>query len=389
MLSRLNGWLHLWLGIVTGLVVFIVSITGCIYVFTDELKAICYPDRLFVTPTNHTVQPLSVMLANVQEALGNEYEISRCDIHPAPNRSWTFRALDINPDGFGHWGYFRYNFRVYVNPYTAEVIHVENTNNEFFQLVLAVHTHLLLGHKIGQPIVAYSVLIFVFLLLSGLILWWPKKWTRKALKQSFQIKWRAKFKRVNYDLHNVLGFYTLIPALVLAGTGLVFSFTWVDQSLYFLFSGGQRKVERVVPVTMPPSTTSTSSLDRALNDVLQKYPKADMVSMRVRDKPTAPYDFQIRQLKSRTYYFEWSYYDRHTGKLLSSYGTDGLNGAERIRAMNFDLHVGSFLGLPGKILAFLASLVCASLPITGFLIWYNQKWGKKSQTTKIRRQNCP
>jgi len=49
--------------------------------------------------------------------------------------------------------------------------------------------------------------------------------------------------------------------------------------------------------------------------------------------------------------------------------------------MNFDLHLGFFMGLPGKILAFLASLICASLPVTGFLIWYNRKWGKRSKTS--------
>ncbi len=239
MLSRLNAWLHLWLGLLTGLVVFVVSITGCVYVFIDELKALVYYERLFVQPQQAAFRPVSEMLANVQDALGPDYAVSRCDFQPTRDRSWVFRALDINPDGIGHWD---------VDPYTAAVIHVENTNREFFQIVLALHTHLLLGHKIGQPIVAYSTLIFVLLLISGLVLWWPKKWNAKALRQSFTVKWRAKTKRLNYDLHNVMGFYLLIPALILALTGLVFSFQWVSDSFYFVFSGGQPKVVREVPL---------------------------------------------------------------------------------------------------------------------------------------------
>lgn len=393
MFGRLNGWLHLWLGLITGLVVFIVSITGCIYVFTDEFKAVFYKDRLFIEPQEQPAQPLSAMLENAREALGPEYRVSRFDIHPSSDRTWIFRAMETDPNGIGYWDYYRYYYRVYVNPYTAEVVHVEDTRREFFQLVLDAHMRLLLGQKIGHPIVSYSVLVFVFLLFSGLILWWPKKWTRKSLAQGLKIKWKAKFKRVNYDTHNVLGFYTLVPALVLAVTGLVFSFTWVDHSLYFLFSGGQEKSVRAIPQSLPQLTSTPLPLDRALADVLLKHPKADMVSIRFNEKPTAPYDFQIRKIKSRTYHFEWLYYDRSTGMPQYSYGTDDLNTAEKVRAMNFDLHVGSFMGLPGKILAFLASLVCASLPVTGFLIWYNRKWGKRKRKIKtekgeIYKQGC-
>ncbi len=385
MLSRLNAWLHLWLGLLTGLVVFVVSITGCLYVFIDELKALVYHERLYVQPQQAAFKPVSEMLGNVQEALGPDYAVSRCDFQPTRDRSWVFRALDINPDGIGHWDYFRYNFRVYVNPYTAAVVHVENTNREFFQIVLALHTHLLLGHKIGQPIVAYSTLIFVLLLISGLILWWPKKWNRKTMRRSLTVKWGAGFKRLNYDLHNVWGFYLLIPALILALTGLVFSFQWVADSFYSVLSGGQPKVVREVPLSQAQQVPSAVPMDQAFVHVLTVHPDADMISMRFRDKDTAPFDFQVRKVKSRTYHFEWAYYDRSSGDFLSSYSTADLNSGEKIRAMNFDLHVGSFMGTWGKILMFIASLVCASLPVTGFFIWYNRKWGKRTKRSKLSR----
>lgn len=44
---------------------------------------------------------------------------------------------------------------------------------------------------------------------------------------------------------------------------------------------------------------------------------------------------------------------------------------------NYSLHVGAIGGLSTKIIYFIASLICASLPVTGFIIWYNRKWGKK------------
>jgi uncharacterized iron-regulated membrane protein len=73
-------------------------------------------------------------------------------------------------------------------------------------------------------------------------------------------------------------------------------------------------------------------------------------------------------------------YDQHTEALLAFKSFEQMNNGERINAMNYDLHVGSIAGLPGKILAFCASLIAASLPVTGFLIWLGRK--KKAQKEK-------
>ncbi|RZF62693.1 PepSY-associated TM helix domain-containing protein [Sphingobacterium corticibacterium] len=364
-LKKLNAWLHLWLGLITGLITFIVSITGCLYVFIDEIREIAHRDRLYVQVEDVSYQPLSILMEQAQSAVPVIHEIVRADIQPAPGRTWAFRAGT--------------KYRVYVNPYSAAVVYVEDQNKEFFRIMLELHRNLLLGKKIGQPLVAYSILIFLLLCLSGLVLWWPKKWNRKSLKKSFTVKWKASFKRLNYDLHNVWGFYMLIPGLILAMTGLVYSFSWFDQAFTYGFSGGQHRTSWEIPKSAPSKSSDQRTMDSAFIQVLQRYPNADMISMRVREKKDVPYDFQIRIQKSRTYHFEWSYYDKQTAKLLYSYGTDDLNTADKIRAMNYDLHVGSFMGLTSKIFAFLCSMVCASLPLTGFLIWYNKKWGKKKK----------
>lgn len=377
MIKKSITWIHRWLGIITGLVVFIVSLTGCVYVFVDELKAVFYQDRLFVQTGNEAIQPLSTLMANAQEALGKNIEISRCDIYPAANRSWIFRAVKTNPEAVGHWNYYTYYYRVYVNPYTGAVIHLEDSRNEFFQLMLSLHTDLLLGHRIGQPLVGSCALIFILLLLSGLVLWWPKKGKKKALKQALTIKYKAKFKRVNYDLHNTLGFYVLVPALVIALTGAVYSFQWVDSSIYALFSGGKEKIERRPTPARSRAESTTTALDLALHDVLHQYPQADMISTRFSRQQGAPYDFQVRLHPGRTYHFNWLFYDAVKGNLIYRYGTADLHLAEKVRALNFDLHVGSFAGLFSKILALSICLICVSLPITGFIIWLKPKKQKK------------
>jgi uncharacterized iron-regulated membrane protein len=48
--------------------------------------------------------------------------------------------------------------------------------------------------------------------------------------------------------------------------------------------------------------------------------------------------------------------------------------AENVKNSIFGIHTGSIFGIFGKIIVFLAVLIAAGLPITGFLIWYRKKY---------------
>src|SRR5699024_1755138 len=78
--------------------------------------------------------------------------------------------------------------------------------------------------------------------ITGLIWWYPKKWNKTAKEKSFKIKWGASFKRVNLDLHNVLGFYSLLFLLAISLTGMVYGIKWYSEGLYWVTSGGQSLV---------------------------------------------------------------------------------------------------------------------------------------------------
>ena len=111
---------------------------------------------------------------------------------------------------------------VYLNPFSGEVLKVKDAQAGFFPFILDGHFYLWLPHEIGQPVVATATLVFLVMLISGLFLWWPKN--KKATKQRFSIRWNARWRRKNYDLHNVLGFYATWIAIILAadriGVGL-------------------------------------------------------------------------------------------------------------------------------------------------------------------------
>ena len=89
MLKSVILWLHKWLGIITGLVVFILSLTGCIYTFQDELKLWAYPEKYFIAETSHSAVPLplSTLISNAQKSLEKGQKITRVDLYPAQGRT--------------------------------------------------------------------------------------------------------------------------------------------------------------------------------------------------------------------------------------------------------------------------------------------------------------
>uniref|UniRef100_UPI00356902EA PepSY domain-containing protein n=1 Tax=Lutibacter sp. TaxID=1925666 RepID=UPI00356902EA len=80
-------------------------------------------------------------------------------------------------------------------------------------------------------------------------------------------------------------------------------------------------------------------------------------------------------------------FDQYSGKLLKERNHKNKNFGEKIINANYDIHVGAILGIPGKIIAFIASLICASLPLTGFLIWIGRKRKNKIDYKKTLVKN--
>ncbi|MCQ6956414.1 PepSY-associated TM helix domain-containing protein [Mucilaginibacter aquariorum] len=390
MARKIFFWLHKWLGLTTGLVVLIVSLTGCINVFSDELKEYFYHDRFYVeSGASSQFKNFSMLRDEAQKALGPKIKISRCEIYPAKGRTWIFRASLTNKKGIGYWNYNKYYYRVYVDPYKGKVVYVEDTRNEFFQLVLSLHRNLLLGDTVGGIVTGTSALCFFVLLLSGLILWFPRKWKAKAFKKALVLKRDVGPKRLNYDLHNISGFYILIPALLICITGLVFAFDWADKSVQYVAYGGKAE-KRAIPLSTPNKTYEPVATDSVITLLLHIHPQADVFSIRFREKYTDPLDVQVRLAKNRTHLFQWYYFDRNNGKLLMKYGDQDVKGGEKFRSMNYDLHTGAYAGIPTKLLAFFIALICAAMPVTGFFIWYNRrsKRAKRSQAlpTLIKNQ---
>ena len=234
MVKKVVGKIHLWLGLSSGLLVFIISITGCIYAFQSEIQNLLQAYR-FVENEEKTVLPPSQLSVIAQGELPGRK--IHAVLYAKPGKAAQVIFYDFDAE---------YYYLVYLNPYSGEVLKIKDENADFFRIVLMGHFYLWLPPEIGQPVVASATLVFLVMLISGLVLWWPKN--RKASKQRFKIKWNARWRRKNYDLHNVLGFYITWIAIILAATGLVFGFQWFAKGVYQL-AGGEKSLMYVEPAS--------------------------------------------------------------------------------------------------------------------------------------------
>lgn len=379
-IRKISDWLHLWLGIASGLVVFHLGITGCIFAFQKEITEWIHRKEIFVdVPANRQTVPLSVLKQTAEKALGSNKQISFISTYQEADRAWefgTFKAGD--PKAFWYFDSIDYYDLVLINPYTGKVTMVADHKYEFFAIVKMLHWSFLINHPIGQQIIGWATIIFVFLLISGIVMWWPKNLKKSNFDKSFKIKWRAKFKRVNYDLHNVLGFYVMIICLALALTGMVWAFKWFQTTVYVVAS---RSITPPVQADVKSDSTKkikANPFDIAFKKAKQTFKDFDRIGMSPAGGGTATI-YATGYHGSETYWnFDVLQFDQYTGKLLHRKKQSDKNAGEALIGMNYDIHVGAILGLPGKILAFFASLIAASLPITGFIIWWGKKKKKKN-----------
>lgn len=353
---------HKWLGLTSGLIVFIVAITGCIFCFHDEIKDITRKEwRLVDVQDKPYVKP-SELKAKAEKLIpGGEVQLVA---YTGPNR--TAAVYIQGPEDY---------FFITFNPYTGQHLMTENMAEDFFIIVQYLHMYLLLPEHIGKHIVSVATIIFILMMISGIIMWWPKK--KKDLKNRLKVKWGAKWRRVNYDWHNVSGFYIAILAIIMAITGLKFSYEWVQEAIYFSANlhGGYEEEHAHPHIDINSyDKISNDAIDLAMDQTFKKHPENQMFwvhfSSIEKDHPieTGAYPTSLN-------YDGQSNYEYHPadGKLIKSQPYESKSAGMKLLELSYGIHTGQLFGLPGKIIAFVLSLIAAALPVTGFVIWYGRR----------------
>jgi uncharacterized iron-regulated membrane protein len=383
---KVSEWLHLWLGLTSGIVVFIVCFTGGIWVWRYEVWRVTEEYKYVEAQQKHYLKPSELIAKS--KAYFNIHNITNDTLteirywEPGRSVSLTFNLPEEQ------------RAEIYLNPYIGEVIKEkrERTAAEnFFIFVRAGHRFFWFPPKIGSPIVGSACIIFVITLVTGLIWWYPSTWTKRSVQNAFTVKWGSKWKRLNIDIHNVIGFYSVLFVLALTLTGIFYTFQWFENGAYKVLTWKTLNEEHIDPKsdTTVVKAKFAHPEDVIWNKLLRKYDgQFGSISISIPHQPSSAYESTVYFGDGNILYNRvTNFFDQKTLQELPPVMQHdelyaNLSTGEKVYRMNFDIHTGQILGLPTKILAFFACMIGASMPITGFIIWYNRKWGKKNRKIK-------
>ena len=386
--------IHLWLSVPFGLIITLVCFSGAILVFENEVNEWFRRDLYYVETVKESPLPMDKLLEKVATTLPDSVSVIGVSISSDPGRAYQVSLSKPR------------RASLYVDQYTGEV-KGKSERSGFFMFMFRMHRWLLdsmnpgnEGIFWGKMIVGVSTLLLVFVLISGIVIWWPR--TRKALKNSLKITATKGWRRFWYDLHVAGGMYALIFLLAMALTGLTWSFPWYRTAFYKVFGvevqqrAAQGHEQKSDAQKRDTKLAAHREKKREGNEVRKgersRRPEnnhSDMYSV------TSPfvywqeiYDKLRRQnpeykqisISSGTASVSFNRFGNQRASDRYSFNTDNGEFTEtslyqhqdksgKIRGWIYSVHVGNWGGMFTRILTFIAALLGAALPLTGYYLW--------------------
>jgi len=378
MLKKIFFQIHWFLGISAGLILSIMGVTGAIYSYEQPIQKWLNPDSYTVQAENRDKLTPSELYQHFNKA-APEMKINSITVAKDPTAS---SSLNIVKEGA------RKGYNMMINPYTAEVL-PEIKGREFFQFIQQLHRNLTIG-PVGKQITGACTLMLLFFVLSGLYLRWPKK---HSFKQWFMIKPQLKGRNFLWDLHAVVGTWVVIFFLIIATTGLTWSYGWWRSGLYTVMGVEQQKESKgeapqrgagegrgkggdkpgLSPEQINLALTQTwtgfnAQVGRDYSSLTVNLPKkangeieltfVDAVPQHERARNKATFDYKTSSIKD-----------------MEIYEDKKLN--EKIMSSMLPVHRGSFFGPVYQFLAMLAALAMPLFFITGWMLYLKRRKQKK------------
>jgi len=395
---KLFNDVHLWVGLISGIFVFVICLSGTIYVYNTEIRELSAPHLHQVSPVGSKIEIDQLSKVVEQES---QAKITSINVPSDPAKSYQ---INVRKEGdksrFGE-GYF-------VDPYSGEILGTtkeENKTAEFMGYMFSLHRWLLLdkietpligdlpNRKLGSYISGGMTILFTLGLLTGIVIWFPRK--IRNWRQGLTVKFDSNWKRINHDLHNSLAFYAFIFLLIMGLTGPQWSFDWYRDGLRKALgtyqeapAKGKEKEDhkgKDKPASPAEADLGLLPISTYLANADEVFPHAGDVRIALPAKPGE----DVKVSKYKTGFFAPAAADQLSLKAqdasvqeVSIFRDKPFN--ERVSGSIKALHIGDVYGQFSKLIYFLACLIATSLPVTGTLIWINKMKKKKKKVTKNR-----
>jgi uncharacterized iron-regulated membrane protein len=363
-------WLHLIAGLVAGSVILVMSVSGIMMAYQPQIIAAAEGGLFQVPKAGERLQP-DALLEKLHAAIPDAGPIGL-----------TLRR-DADAPASVALGRER---TVLLNPYTGALLGEGTWLRPFLHEVEHFHRDLALGER-GKKITGACSLAFLALIVTGLYLWFPRKWVKAIALPSLQLRGKAR----DFTWHNAIGLWAALPLAVIALTGIVMNYSWAN-SLLFRAAGAEPP---------PPRKVAAKASEIRSEGVQPPLPLAHLNALWAQAEVHAP-DWQTISLRAQnqtaaTILVAWGQGMRpdRRATIAANLGTGEVtkletfanqNSGRRLRMWVRPIHTGEAGGVIGQTVAALASLGAVVLIWTGFALSW-RRFSKRSarRTTTIER----
>ena len=360
-------WVHLSAGVVAGVVILIMSMTGALLAFKPQIQRFVDRDVRIVQPPAEGAARLGVqaMAASVR-LVKPEGQLQSIALEGDPTSS---AAVSLGGEA-----------TVYVDPYTARVL---GEGSKPLQASFRALTdwHRWLGgtaenRATGKALTGASNLAFLMLAISGIYLWWPRKWLPQHVKAILMFRRQATGRARDFNWHNVIGFWCAPVLIVLTASGAVISYPWASNLVYRLSgsplpqaAGGAGGAGRAggpgragetgraggSNADAIPSVSLPDNLDQLWARAEQQVPRWRSMTMRLPNRAGAPVAFTITDAT------QWNAFarsqltlDSTSAEIIRWEPYENYTLGQKVRGWLRFAHTGELFGIAGQTVAGLA-----------------------------------
>lgn len=362
-------WLHLAAGVLAGSVILLMSATGVALTYERQLNA-WTTSHLRSTPPSDDAEPMPIE-ALVAGVLNRESGRSATGVTLGARRD---AAVTIMADPAP----------MFVDAYTGRELGDRRGAGirSVLQTMRSWHRWLAMdgeGRSLGRAITGWSNLLFVFVVLSGIYLWFPKRFRWEQLRQGLWFKRRyGTSKARDFNWHRVIGIWSAVPLLVIVVGALPMSFTWANDALYRLageappqrgpLRGDNDAAARRHPGTRETSQPSLAGLEAALMTAKRESGDWRTISVRFPRQADAPLVFSIDAGDGGQPQRRSTLTVSRTGEVVSREGFGDQGRGRQLRSLLRFAHTGEVFGIIGQTVAGLASAGAVLMVWTGLAL---------------------
>ena len=346
--------IHLWIGLASALFLIVMGLSGAAIAFENDYDHWFHPSLWYVAPQPQRI-PQQALLDMVKQkyALANVEGILMQDTR----------------DDLAQVYFLKNGLEVFVNPYSGAILGTRDHATRLDAVINVIHQlHIRLVHirigkiDVGKLLVEIAGIELLIMIPTGLWLWWKKK--------QFTPSWKSSWKQINWNLHNVVGIYTILFLTLATLTGFFISF---EQPLFWITHSGPLERGPAPRSTPPGGAPQPADLDSILRASDEALPNATTVAVEFPRGPKGVYVIEKRvpQDQSRSVHSE-VYVDQFSAKALKVVDFNKISPGYRAVRINRSLHTGDYWGLPSHIILSISSALLSVMAITGIIIWWKK-----------------